>query len=110
MYPTTADRSAEFKASVGGRLREARKAADFTLEGAASHLGISRQAVVSWEAGNSLPSPEHLANLAVRYGVSVDWIFGGEAELTVDERAVLRFYRTMNGDHRGLIRVVRKLS
>lgn len=44
--------------------REAREAAGITAADMARALGVSRQAVSSWETGTAVPTPEH----ALAYG------------------------------------------
>jgi WD40 repeat protein/DNA-binding XRE family transcriptional regulator len=55
-YSEYADRNYDF----GQQILALRTAANLTQSGLAERLGISRQAVVGWEAGTSYPSPQHL--------------------------------------------------
>ena len=47
----------------GQKILVLRTASDLTQSGLAEFLGVSRQAVVGWEAGSSRPSPHHLKHL-----------------------------------------------
>jgi WD40 repeat protein/transcriptional regulator with XRE-family HTH domain len=49
--------------SFGQQILVLRTASDLTQSGLAELLGVSRQAVVGWEAGSSRPSPHHLKHL-----------------------------------------------
>ena len=55
-YP---DRDYDF----GQQILVLRTASNLTQSGLAELLGVSRQAVVGWEAGSSRPSPHHLKHL-----------------------------------------------
>ncbi len=46
--------------SFGQQVLSLRTASHLTQSGLAELLGVSRQAIVGWEAGNSYPSPQHL--------------------------------------------------
>ena len=49
---------------LGGRIREARRNAGLSQEKLAEQIGVSRQAVTKWEAGQAAPSTENLLRLA----------------------------------------------
>ena len=49
--------------SFGQQILVLRTASNLTQSGLAELLGVSRQAVVGWEAGSSRPSPHHLKHL-----------------------------------------------
>jgi transcriptional regulator with XRE-family HTH domain len=51
-----------------------------TQAGLARQLGISRQAVVGWEAGSSYPKASHLKALIALAVKEQVWAFGHEAE------------------------------
>ena len=56
------------------RLTEARIAAGLTQTAVADRLGISQQAVTSYERNFTAPTPERLEELAAMYHVTVDWL------------------------------------
>lgn len=58
-YSEYADRDYDF----GQQILALRTEANLTQSGLAELLGISRQAIVGWEAGASYPSPQHLKHL-----------------------------------------------
>jgi len=58
--------------TVSKRLELLRKQHDLTQEALAEKIGVSRQAVSSWEQGNTSPDPDNLIALARLYGVKVD--------------------------------------
>ncbi len=59
-------------ASVGERLREARKSRGLTQEDVARHLGLARTTVVAIERGEREPRPEELVALASLYSRPVN--------------------------------------
>jgi|GEM_PF-6111749 len=61
-----------------------RKEHDMTQEELADKLGIARQSVQKWEAGESTPDLERLGRVAKLFGVGVDDILNGDAVSCVD--------------------------
>ncbi len=61
--------------TVGDRIREARQAAGLSQEKLGEKLGVSFQAVSSWETGKFMPGPEHLPALAAALDLSLDALF-----------------------------------
>lgn len=61
----------EFRKLVGGRLQEARKKKEMTLDGVGQALGVSKQAVGHWENGVNPIKLDDLYRLARLYGSSV---------------------------------------
>lgn len=59
--PPTSYRDRDY--TFGQQILSLRTASNLTQSGLAERLGISRQAVVGWEAGTSYPSPRHLIHL-----------------------------------------------
>ncbi len=57
---------------TGTKLAEARRARNMTQMELAEKLGISFQAVSSWERGNTMPDIAKLPEIAEILGVSVD--------------------------------------
>lgn len=72
--------SPEFKAAMGKRLLTARTAAGKSKEAVGGWVGVTRQAVAQWEAGDTLPSLEAIRILADYYGTTADWLLGRSAE------------------------------
>ncbi len=62
--------------TVGEKLAAARKAAGFTQERLANELGVSFQAISTWERNENLPDTGHLMALAETLHVSLDRLFG----------------------------------
>ena len=58
--------------TTGERIAKARKNKDLTQEKLAEQLGISPQAVSSWEMGNTMPSIESCIMLLDIYDVSLE--------------------------------------
>lgn len=92
----------------------------FTQEQIAERLSVSRQAVVKWESGLSLPNIDNVIALADLYGVSVDALvrnladgkpaeeggkhifgvseIGGSGEIILPPKA-LEVFNLKQGDH-----------
>ena len=84
--------------NIGDRIREVRSRMGLTQAQLAKQVGVSSQAVWSWEAGRVKPKHEHLEDLAFHCGVSTGWILGRdvvEAEL-LDEASV-SFHDAVDG-------------
>ena len=64
------------KQEIGAALREARKAANYTLKEAARLMGRPYQTIGSWEHGQSQPDIDSLFALCKLYGISVSDAFG----------------------------------
>lgn len=58
--------------TLGARIKECRQNAKLSQEKVAELVGVSRQAVTKWEAGQSAPSTENLFKLAEIFGTTVD--------------------------------------
>jgi transcriptional regulator with XRE-family HTH domain len=75
-------------ASVGGRLKAARKATGMTQTKAAEALGVTRRSIYEWETDERVPMA-HLPELAQLYGVPVTMLLYG-VEPASEELAALR--------------------
>ena len=62
--------------ALSGNLKSARLRMGLSQELAAERIGVSRQAVTKWEAGQSRPSARNLAALAALYQVSAAELLG----------------------------------
>ncbi len=72
---------------IGARIAHLRREADLTQAELAEKLGISYQAVSSWERGASMPDISKLVDLARTLNVTVDTLLGGEKEpVQVEEK------------------------
>lgn len=60
------------------KLREIRVNASMVLKDTARGTGIPWQTISAYERGESLPNFVNLCLLARYYGVTVDWLMGGE--------------------------------
>ena len=58
--------------SIGDNIQITRQAAGFTQERLAEEIGVSRQTIAKWEAGETSPDLEHAAALAEALGCTVD--------------------------------------
>ena len=62
------------------RIYESRKGMGITQEALAEKLGITPQSVSRWENGQSRPDVDMLPRLAAFFGITVDALFGYQAE------------------------------
>ena len=65
----------EMKNRIGERIREARKRKNLSQEQLGEMLGLSFQAVSSWETGKFVPDSDHLPELAKALDLSLDALF-----------------------------------
>ena len=65
----------EMKKKIGERIKAARKTKGLSQEALGEKLGVSFQAVSSWETGKFLPDSEHLPQLAEVLDLSLDSLF-----------------------------------
>ena len=63
---------------IGERIKEARKVKGLSQEKLADKLGVSFQAVSSWETGKFIPDSDHLPALAKALDLSLDALFVDE--------------------------------
>lgn len=65
--------------SFAARVCAARKQAGLSQQQLAKILGVSRRSVTNWEKDEEArpPSTGHLIALAIKTGVSIDWLVGG---------------------------------
>lgn len=62
---------------IGGRLRDARQAADMTLEQAPQHIGVTKAQLGHLEAGRNPLTASKLGVLSRLYRQSCDWLILG---------------------------------
>lgn len=94
---------------VGARiaaLRGAMKQSEF-----AERLGVNRQTVGRWEAGERLPDGSGLLRMREAFGADINVILTGQAggvapSLRPDEEELLAHYRAANSDGRERIRQI----
>lgn len=63
---------------ISQRIKQARKALDLTQEYVGKKLGLSKQAIQSYESGRTQPSLENIEKLAAILKVNVQWLITGE--------------------------------
>lgn len=80
--------------TFGEQLKEHRKRKSLSQEKVAEHLGISRQAVAKWEAGQSRPSTENLMALSALYEMPLDQMAEGSVR-SGDDRTILHSNLTL---------------
>lgn len=59
---------------IGDKIKELRISRNLTQSAVAKRLGITRASVNAWEMGISVPSTKYVAELAVFFGVSSDYL------------------------------------
>lgn len=74
-------RSPDILEAVGARLKRTREAlpgspSQYEL---AAKLNVSRTTWSNWEQGEKLPDPVVMVRLKERFGVTLDWIYSGDA-------------------------------
>ena len=81
--------------TLGERIKDCRQRAGLSQERAAELVGVSRQAVTKWEAGQAAPSTENLFRLAQALHTTVDFLLtpeedGGEPSVVEQVYALFR--------------------
>lgn len=66
--------------SLGEQIKSHRRRCGLSQEKLAEAVGVSRQAVTKWEAGQSMPSTENLFRLAALFGTSPDLLMAPEEQ------------------------------
>ncbi|MBQ4354563.1 MAG: helix-turn-helix domain-containing protein [Clostridia bacterium] len=66
--------------TIGENILQMRKEAGLTQEAAAEKIGVSRQTIAKWEAGESSPDLALAAKLASVLGVSLNRLAGTETQ------------------------------
>ena len=79
MHEMEATTTKELNKAFGGRLQQMRLQGDMTTAQVAQAIGVSRQALWTWESGQDMPSVVTVVKLANLFGVSLDWLLRGPA-------------------------------
>ncbi|MBQ6867326.1 MAG: helix-turn-helix domain-containing protein [Clostridia bacterium] len=79
--------------TLGERIKEQRTKAKMSQEKLAELVGVSRQAVTKWEAGQSSPSTENLFRIAEVLGTTVDILTKEEPHQLLTEEQVYDIYK-----------------
>ena len=66
---------------VGVRIAECRKAQHITQTDLAAKLQVSSKTISKWEKGHGLPNIEILPELSACFGVSIDYLLMGTAQI-----------------------------
>ncbi len=75
----TRDRNPDDLKTIGARLRAARLALGLTQKDLYEPLGVKAATWNHWESGKRLPDPLVMARLKEAHGITMDWIYAGDA-------------------------------
>lgn len=75
----TRDRNPDNLKFIGARLRAARLALGLTQKDLYEPLGVKAATWNHWESGKRLPDPLVMAKLKEMHGITMDWIYAGDA-------------------------------
>lgn len=75
----TRDRNPDNLKVIGARLRAARLALGLTQKDLYEPLGVKAATWNHWESGKRLPDPLVMAKLRDLHGITMDWIYSGDA-------------------------------
>ncbi len=70
---------------ISANLRMLRSNSNYTLEEVAEIIGVSRQTIAKWEAGETYPDIENCVKLSALYKVSLDAMVKEPIQLMTDE-------------------------
>lgn len=85
------------------KLKSLRMSLGISQKKFAEDLGISQQAVGSWEVGRTEPSSDYLTLIADYFNVSVDYLLGQNKTtppVGMEENKLLTGFRALNKDGR----------
>ncbi|WP_082084119.1 helix-turn-helix domain-containing protein [Paenibacillus beijingensis] len=91
--------------TMGDRLRELRLRKNMSQEDVSKQIGITRSAYSHYEINNRQPVYETLIKLAAFFGVSLDYIIGGEGikndtHVTPETIEIIRRLNNLDHDKR----------
>ena len=66
------------KGVISIAFKECRKNAKLTLQEASDMLGVTRQAIMKWESGKSIPNTKHAIKMCIAYNVNFKALIKGE--------------------------------
>lgn len=75
----TRDRDPDSLKAIGNRLRAARLALGLTQKDLYEPLGVKAATWNHWESGKRLPDPLVMTKLKEKHGITMDWIYAGDA-------------------------------
>lgn len=87
---------------IGERIKQLRRAKQYTQDQLASLLGVTKQQVYRWEVGENEPSGDAIIRLAQELDVTTDYLLGAteeyrsrisEGDLTPMERTLINQLR-----------------
>lgn len=84
---------------TANRLLQYRKKNNMSQEELAEKIGVSRQAVSKWERAEASPDTDNLISLAQVYGVSLDELLKGEAEVNSADNNTYNNDQTENSEN-----------
>jgi transcriptional regulator with XRE-family HTH domain len=93
-------------ATVGERIKEARKAKKLTQTELGAMLGFKKSAISAWETGQNKPDSEDVERLCGALGVSPTWLLGVDmtrVELSPAEEQHIRQLRRLSAYQKELI-------
>ena len=97
--------------TLGERLRDIRLYCDLKQVEVAQKLGISSQALSSWEKDRNRPNPEDLIALSEIYNTSIDELVGNphrisqKLTLSKEEEALVLWFRGLDEQGKSLLRL-----
>lgn len=93
-------------ATIGERIKEARKAKKLTQTELGAMLGFKKSAISAWETGQNKPDSEDVERLCGALGVSPTWLIGvdmASVELSPAEQKHIRRWRQLSAFQKELV-------
>ena len=94
----------EIKARVklcAERMARIREENDLSMEEMGKRIGVSRTSISRFESGERTPELRVLINIASEFGVSLEWLTGGD--IVASEAALSSYYKKLSSNGRNAL-------
>lgn len=95
---------------MANRIRELRKQHKLTLKELGAKMGVAENTMSQYELGRRQPDQETIVKLAHYFGVTVDYLLGGDPpenpSVSQQEYQLIELFREMTPDERGMVETI----
>lgn len=98
------------KTGLGGRIAAARKKAGLSQTELGKAFGLTRSSVSQWESEGTEPTPSNLRSIAVKCGVSYEWLATGTGTMlktveTSNQAELIQLLKEIGPENHELVRI-----